>query len=205
MAVLSEYQRQINNKDMPVGKKKVLAAALELFSNKGFHATTTAKIAQLAGVSEGTIYKYFPSKNELLKQLLTPLFLKIKNNFFIKVQNYHNLTELVSFFVEDRVQFVINNFSLFKLFIQEVLIQSPIADILGNILNDQEGIFSYLQKLKDNFPEINQQLSSLEILRIFLGPMIVYIFQNQLFQAEVENYHQDLELIKRQIIAGLKA
>ncbi|NUF98882.1 TetR/AcrR family transcriptional regulator [Lactobacillus mellis] len=205
MAVLSEYQRQINNKDMPVGKKKVLAAALELFSNKGFHATTTAKIAQLAGVSEGTIYKYFPSKNELLKQLLTPLFLKIKNNFFIKVQNYHNLTELVSFFVEDRVQFVINNFSLFKLFIQEVLIQSPIADILGNILNDQEGIFSDLQKLKDNFPEINQQLSSLEILRIFLGPMIVYIFQNQLFQAEVENYHQDLELIKRQIIAGLKA
>ena len=205
MAVLSEYQRQINNKDMPVGKKKVLAAALEIFSNKGFHATTTAKIAQLAGVSEGTIYKYFPSKNELLKQLLTPLFLKIKNNFFIKVQNYHNLTELVSFFVEDRVQFVINNFSLFKLFIQEVLIQSPIADILGNILNDQEGIFSDLQKLKDNFPEINQQLSSLEILRIFLGPMIVYIFQNQLFQAEVENYHQDLELIKRQIIAGLKA
>lgn len=205
MAVLSEYQRQINNKDMPVGKKKVLAAALELFSNKGFHATTTAKIAQLAGVSEGTIYKYFPSKNELLKQLLTPLFLKIKNNFFIKVQNYHNLTELVSFFVEDRVQFVINNFSLFKLFIQEVLIQSPIADILGNILNDQEGIFSDLQKLKNNFPEINQQLSSLEILRIFLGPMIVYIFQNQLFQAEVENYHQDLELIKRQIIAGLKA
>ncbi|MGL5885793.1 MAG: TetR/AcrR family transcriptional regulator [Bombilactobacillus sp.] len=205
MAVLSEYQRQINNKDMPVGKKKVLAAALELFSNKGFHATTTAKIAQLAGVSEGTIYKYFPSKNELLKQLLTPLFLKIKNNFFIKVQNYHNLTELVSFFVEDRVQFVINNFSLFKLFIQEVLIQSPIADILGNILNDQEGIFSDLQKLKDNFPEINQQLSSMEILRIFLGPMIVYIFQNQLFQAEVENYHQDLELIKRQIIAGLKA
>ena len=197
MAVLSEYQRQINNKDMPVGKKKVLAAALELFSNNGFHATTTAKIAQLAGVSEGTIYKYFPSKNELLKQLLTPLFLKIKNNFFIKVQNYHNLTELVSFFVEDRVQFVINNFSLFKLFIQEVLIQSPIADILDNILNDQEGIFSDLQKLKDNFPEINQQLSPLEILRIFLGPMIVYIFQNQLFQAEVENYHQDLELIKR--------
>ena len=205
MAVLSEYQRQINNKDMPVGKKKVLAAALELFSNNGFHATTTAKIAQLAGVSEGTIYKYFPSKNELLKQLLTPLFLKIKNNFFIKVQNYHNLTELVSFFVEDRVQFVINNFSLFKLFIQEVLIQSPMAEILDNILNDQEGIFSDLQKLKDNFPEINQQLSPLEILRIFLGPMIVYIFQNQLFQAEVENYHQDLELIKRQIIAGLKA
>lgn len=205
MAVLSEYQRQINNKDMPAGKKKVLAAALELFSNNGFHATTTAKIAQLAGVSEGTIYKYFPSKNELLKQLLTPLFLKIKNNFFIKVQNYHNLTELVSFFVEDRVQFVINNFSLFQLFIQEVLIQSPMAEILDKILNNQDGIFSDLQKLKDNFPEINQQLSPLEILRIFLGPMIVYIFQNQLFQAEVENYHQDLELIKRQIIAGLKA
>lgn len=116
-----------------------------------------------------------------------------------------HLTELVLFFVEDQVQFVIGDFSLFKLFIQEVLIQSPRADVLDNILNDQEGIFSNLQKLKDNFPEINQQLSPLEILRIFLGPMIVYIFQSQLFQAEVENYHQDLELIKRQIIFGLKA
>ena len=37
-----------------------------------------------------------------------------------------HLTELVSFFVEDRVQFVINNFSLFQLFIQEILIQSPL-------------------------------------------------------------------------------
>ena len=115
-----------------------------------------------------------------------------------------HLTELVSFFVEDQVQFVIGDFSLFQLFIQEILIQSPRADVLDNILNDQEGIFSNLQKLKDNFPEINQQLSPLEILRIFLGAMIVYIFQNQLFQAEVENYHQDLELIKRQIIFGLK-
>ena len=37
-----------------------------------------------------------------------------------------HLTELVSFFVEDQVQFVIGDFSLFKLFIQEVLIQSPL-------------------------------------------------------------------------------
>lgn len=47
-----------------------------------------------------------------------------------------HLTELVSFFVEDQVQFVIGDFSLFQLFIQEVLIQSSIADILDNILND---------------------------------------------------------------------
>ena len=37
-----------------------------------------------------------------------------------------HLTELVSFFVKDRVQFVIGDFSLFKLFIQEVLIQSQL-------------------------------------------------------------------------------
>lgn len=37
-----------------------------------------------------------------------------------------HLTELVSFFVEDQVQFVIGDFSLFQLFIQEILIQSPL-------------------------------------------------------------------------------
>ena len=62
----SSYLSKINDEKMPAGKKKVILAALDLFSNRGFHATTTAAIAKRAGVSEGTIYKYFRSKEDLL-------------------------------------------------------------------------------------------------------------------------------------------
>jgi AcrR family transcriptional regulator len=45
-------------------------AALELFVEKGFAATRTEEIAARAGVSKGTLYLYYPSKEELLKAVI---------------------------------------------------------------------------------------------------------------------------------------
>ncbi len=42
------------------------AAALDLFHRYGFHATTTEMIAEAAGVSERTLFRYFESKDDLL-------------------------------------------------------------------------------------------------------------------------------------------
>jgi AcrR family transcriptional regulator len=47
-------------------KNQILDAAAALFAEKGFHPTTTRDIAKQAGISEGTIYKYFDSKTALL-------------------------------------------------------------------------------------------------------------------------------------------
>lgn len=46
-------------------REQILDAAMEVFSRKGFAMATTAEIARAAGVAEGTIYNYFPSKREL--------------------------------------------------------------------------------------------------------------------------------------------
>ena len=42
-------------------------AALALFVEKGFDATRTEEIAARAGISKGTLYLYYPSKETLLK------------------------------------------------------------------------------------------------------------------------------------------
>ena len=49
--------------------QRLIRAALELFSTRGYHDTTTAQIAKKAGVAEGTIYRHFPSKQQLLNEL----------------------------------------------------------------------------------------------------------------------------------------
>lgn len=41
-------------------------AALELFAEKGYDSTGTARIAERAGVSEMTLFRHFPSKEALL-------------------------------------------------------------------------------------------------------------------------------------------
>jgi len=45
---------------------EISEAALEIFATQGYEATTMDEIASKSGVSKGTIYLYFPSKEDLL-------------------------------------------------------------------------------------------------------------------------------------------
>jgi len=47
-------------------KDQIRKAALVVFARRGFHETTVAEIAQEAGIAKGTIYLYYPSKEEIL-------------------------------------------------------------------------------------------------------------------------------------------
>ena len=133
--VLNNYAAQLDQAKMPAGKKKVLQTALTLFANNGFHATTTAKIAKQAGVSEGTIYKYFKSKDDLLGKLLEPILFEIKDNFFATIDDSQSLEELVAFIVADRLEFIEVNFAFIRLIIQEVLTNRLAPQYYGAFFN----------------------------------------------------------------------
>ena len=47
-------------------REAILDAALELFSDRGFHGTAVPQVAERAGVGAGTIYRYFESKEALV-------------------------------------------------------------------------------------------------------------------------------------------
>jgi AcrR family transcriptional regulator len=47
-------------------RESIAAAALELFGQRGYHATTVADIAAAADVSERTVFTYFPTKEDIL-------------------------------------------------------------------------------------------------------------------------------------------
>jgi len=50
-------------------RQRLVRAALELFTTRGYHDTTTPLLAKKAGVAEGTIYRHFDSKEHLLNEL----------------------------------------------------------------------------------------------------------------------------------------
>jgi len=60
-STLSRRQRRAAGR-----RRDILAAAISVFRQKGYDRATTREIAAAADVSEGTIYNYFRSKNELL-------------------------------------------------------------------------------------------------------------------------------------------
>lgn len=50
-------------------KKAVMDAALKLFTERGFQGTSTAQISKEAGVATGTLFHYFPTKEDLINNL----------------------------------------------------------------------------------------------------------------------------------------
>ncbi len=62
-------------------QEKILQAALQLFAKEGYHATSTSKVAKLAGVSEGLIFRHFGNKEGLLQTILEEGENKLKTLF----------------------------------------------------------------------------------------------------------------------------
>ncbi len=55
-------------------RKKIMATAKELFLEKGYEATSTELVARGAGIGSGTLFNYFPSKAELLVEVMREEF-----------------------------------------------------------------------------------------------------------------------------------
>ena len=76
---MSTLSKLIGRADEPAAKRErrkearpgeLLDAALDLFVEKGFAATRAEEVAARAGVSKGTLFLYFPSKEELFKAVV---------------------------------------------------------------------------------------------------------------------------------------
>lgn len=50
-------------------RTKLMRTARELFAKNGFYGTATARIAKEAGVSNGILFHYFPTKDDLIKSM----------------------------------------------------------------------------------------------------------------------------------------
>jgi AcrR family transcriptional regulator len=66
---MSPRTKEQNEKIRRTRKREILDAARQVFAERGFHRTRMSDIARAAGVSQGTLYHYFESKDELFLAL----------------------------------------------------------------------------------------------------------------------------------------
>ena len=80
----TETTRRQRRKEARPGE--LIAAALELFVQRGFSATRLDDVAKQAGVSKGTLYLYFDSKEALFRAVIEESLLPLIDAFEIKVE-----------------------------------------------------------------------------------------------------------------------
>ena len=128
-----------SDKDYRVTDKqaRVLEAAIEMFAEKGYSNTSTSEIAKKAGVAEGTIFRHYKTKKELLLAIVTPTLTKvvapIMEKTFVKdvfEKHYDSYEDFLRVLMTNRYKFVKNRVPILKIFLQEVAFHSEInADL----------------------------------------------------------------------------
>ncbi len=72
-------------------EKEILAAALKLFVEFGFHGTPTSKIAKEAGVANGTLFHYFKTKEDLIVALYNGIKVKLNDHLLAEINDEDTL------------------------------------------------------------------------------------------------------------------
>jgi AcrR family transcriptional regulator len=103
-------------------EENILLAAIDLFSEKGFAATTTSEIAKKAGVSEGTIFRYFSTKKDILFAL--PHYvskLELSTRLLERIGNIQDLTleHFLRTLIQNRNAFAANHIKMLRVLLQE--------------------------------------------------------------------------------------
>lgn len=200
------YVQQLEQIKMPAGRRKVMLAAIQLFSKQGYHNTSTAQIANEAGLSQATVFKYFKTKDELLLGVLQPMVNLFSRSFIDEMKQCSDLKSLVAFIVQNRFAFISANKELLKIIFQELLTGGPVSHYLKDSV--QELLPELLAIIHANLeadPKVSHQFQNDELIRIFVAPIYTYVTQRYFLEIDTPNEAQDLHKIEQQILQNLYA
>ncbi|MFT4415580.1 TetR/AcrR family transcriptional regulator [Fredinandcohnia humi] len=108
-------------------QQKIVETAINMFAEKGYANTSTSEIAKAAGVAEGTIFRHYGTKDNLLLSVILP-FLKealpgMAENVFKEVvtENTLHFEDFLKGLFQNRIAFVMENKEIFQILVKELL------------------------------------------------------------------------------------
>ena len=105
----------------PKAKERILEAAMEVFSHKGFHPATMDEISDKAGVGKGTLYRYFETKEKLFAELVRLRLEELGATAGSVIDGRDDVLTMISKCIRMYFEFFDRNQRLYRLIIQEQL------------------------------------------------------------------------------------
>ena len=191
-------------------QKKIIVAAIETFSEKGYAATSTSEIAKKAGVAEGTIFRHYKTKKELLLSIVTPLLSKFIAPFvvndFNKVldQKYENVEDFLRATLENRREVLLKLLPVVKIMFQEIPFQPELrAQFFDQIAKK---IFDRVSGVIKNYQEKGQliEMPPASVARLAITSVLGFLFSRYILFPDLEwDDEQETERTIQFIMHGL--
>ncbi len=144
---------------------RILEAAIEIFAEKGFAAASTSEIAQKAGVAEGTIFRHYKTKKELLLSIAGPIAAKVVAPFLIrdfaaKVLDmpYERIEDFYRAVARDRLAFARKNVKLIRILVHELPFQPELLEQVKGVMSNI--VYVRLEKIIAHFQERGQLIEA---------------------------------------------
>ncbi|WP_375379778.1 TetR/AcrR family transcriptional regulator [Listeria booriae] len=188
------------DKKMSEKQKKIVAAAIELFAERGFAATSTSEIAKRAGVAEGTIFRHYKTKKDLLTSITMPIMIEsvapfLARNFVAEVfeQEYPDFRTFLTALVRNRFEFARENSSVVKIYMQELLYHDEMREQFSKIfMVHVKGQFDRIINFYKERGEINDMPNS-TIMRALITNIIGFLITRFMIMPQA-NWEDDAEI-----------
>ncbi|MFM9329365.1 TetR/AcrR family transcriptional regulator [Paenibacillus mesotrionivorans] len=170
---------------------KIIQAATEIFSEKGYSAASTSEIAQRAGVAEGTIFRHYKTKRDLLLSIVGPILAKTVAPLFMRDfakvldQPYTEIEDFYKTVLRDRLNFARKNAKILRIVIQELPFQ---PELLGQVkVLFSQYVFERIGRLYAHFQEQGQimEAPSFRIIRFSVTTIVGMVLTHSILLPEI--------------------
>ena len=201
--IFESFEDYLEEADYPQGKKKIMRSAVDLMSTKGYNGTSTLHIAEHAGLSQATLFKYFKTKVDLLTAILHPVVPGLFGSFFDELLTFETTEEKVHYLVHNRMTYLKKNRALMKIILHEIFSNKKLRNEQIFIWNTIQDKLLALHKELFTDPRINPEITIPQMVRICVGPLLAYFSQLYIVGDNGEIREEDLDLLEKQILGGL--
>jgi AcrR family transcriptional regulator len=159
-------------------RERIVAAALQLFSERGVAATTVEDITNAADVGKGTFFNYFPSKEHILAHLCQMQMGKIREFVSQALHSSESMEQLLY----KLALIVTEKFSHSPALVRNTLVpffsNDSAREQMAQDLKEDREILAELMAARQERGEIRNDLSpaklALQFQRVFFGTTVLW-------------------------------
>lgn len=193
-------------------QQKIVETAIKMFVEKGFANTSTSEIAKASGVAEGTIFRHYGTKDNLLLSVILP-FLKdsIPTMAEELIQDVHptkheHFEDYFRALLKNRLEFLIVNKDIFHILVKELLyredFRKELTPYFGKAISENLGYIISFYKEKGDLVDLPNPI----IIRMIMTFLAGYFMSRFIVLSNdaIADEETELDFVVRFVMNGIQ-